>query len=455
MKALNKKLFRDIWRNKSQFVSIFIMTFLGILCFAGIHSYMDGMQASGDEYYENYNLQDLIISGENFDKDDLSEVKNISNIKDAERQLNITTTLDGYDDITLETIFLESNNISKFYIVEGEEFAKDKSGVWLDSYLAKSLKLNVGDEINISYKTYKLKEKILGLINSPDHVYSIKDDTAIFPTHTDFGYVYMSINEFPVEYTTFTSIIVDAQDTEKLQETKQELENKISSAIAVTTREDLLSYECYQDEINEGKTYSTVFTALFLFIAILSVVTTMYRFVRKQRTQIGTMKALGIKKRKIMAHYVSFGFWISLISAFAGLIVGEFTIGNFFMNMEMTYYEVPAYHTKIIPMVYILAAITVLVITIITYLSCRKVLKEKAADAIRVEVPKVKKSKFDLTTKGIFKGASISTKWNLRDIARNKGRAIMGAVRNHRMYNDFSLCIWYARHNEFLHRLGI
>lgn len=455
MKALNKKLFRDIWRNKSQFVSIFIMTFLGILCFAGIHSYMDGMQVSGDEYYENYNLQDLIISGENFDRDDLSEVKNISNIKDAERQLNITTTLDGYDDITLETIFLESNNISKFYIVEGEEFAKDKSGVWLDSYLAKSLKLNVGDEINISYKTYKLKEKILGLINSPDHVYSIKDDTAIFPTHTDFGYVYMSINEFPVEYTTFTSIIVDAQDTEKLQETKQELENKISSAIAVTTREDLLSYECYQDEINEGKTYSTVFTALFLFIAILSVVTTMYRFVRKQRTQIGTMKALGIKKRKIMAHYVSFGFWISLISAFAGLIVGEFTIGNFFMNMEMTYYEVPAYHTKIIPMVYILAAITVLVITIITYLSCRKVLKEKAADAIRVEVPKVKKSKFDLTTKGIFKGASISTKWNLRDIARNKGRAIMGAVRNHRMYNDFSLCIWYARHNEFLHRLGI
>ena len=156
-----------------------------------------------------------------------------------------------------------------------------------------------------------------------------------------------------------------------------------------------------------------------------------------------------------MVHYVSFGFWISLISAFAGLIVGEFTIGNFFMNMEMTYYEVPAYHTKIIPMVYILAAITVFVITIITDLSCRKVLKEKAADAIRVEVPKVKKSKFDLTTKGIFKGASISTKWNLRDIARNKGRAIMGAVRNHRMYNDFSLCIWYARHNEFLHRLGI
>ena len=93
MKALNKKLFRDIWRNKSQFVSIFIMTFLGILCFAGIHSYMDGMQVSGDEYYENYNLQDLIISGENFDRDDLSEVKNISNIKDAERQLNITTSL--------------------------------------------------------------------------------------------------------------------------------------------------------------------------------------------------------------------------------------------------------------------------------------------------------------------------------------------------------------------------
>ena len=46
------------------------------------------------------------------------------------------------------------------------------------------------------------------------------------------------------------------------------------------------SYEGYKREAEEGDTYSGVFSGLFVFIAILSVVTTMNRFVKKERTQI-------------------------------------------------------------------------------------------------------------------------------------------------------------------------
>ncbi|MBR1803202.1 MAG: FtsX-like permease family protein [Clostridia bacterium] len=429
MKTLNKKIWRDIWQNKSQFISIFIMTLLGILAFSGIHGYMDGMEYSAMNYYDQYNLQDLWLTGENFSEDDLKEIKKIDNVKDAERKLSINTTLDGYHDISLETNFIESNNISKFYVVEGEGFDINQKGVWLDSYLANYLKIKVGDEISFTYKTYTIKEKVLGLVDVPDHVYYIKDDTAIFPTHKDYGFVYLSINEFPIEnYHVFPYVMVDVDDTSILDETKLKIENNIKAAKAVTTREDNFSYKGYNSEIEEGDTYSGVFTFMFLFIAILAVVTTMYRFVRKQRTQIGTMKALGIKKRKIIIHYVSFGFWISLIASCFGIVIGLFTIGNFFLNMEMTYFVVPEYHIYVVPDVYVLAGLTVAIITIITYLSCRTVLREKAADAIRVEIPKVKQSKFDLTNKGIFKNASLSTKWNLRDIARNKGRTIMGAV---------------------------
>ena len=44
MKVLNKKLVRDIWWNKSQFITIFIMVFLAVFAFAGVHAYMDGMK---------------------------------------------------------------------------------------------------------------------------------------------------------------------------------------------------------------------------------------------------------------------------------------------------------------------------------------------------------------------------------------------------------------------------
>lgn len=429
MKKLNKKRLRDIRQNKMQFFNIFIMVFLGVFVFAGIHAYMDGMDKSADKYYKDNNFQDIWLSGENFSNEDLEKVKNTENVKDAERLLTINTELENKEDVTLETNFIETNNISKMYVVEGEEFSKDKKGVWFDSYLAKNLDLKVGDEITVTYQNMKITEKILGLVNTPDHVYFVKDDTEIFPTHKNYGFMYLSINELPEGMPQiFNQVIIDIDNTDKLQETKADLENSIKSAIAVTDREASTSYQGYNSEIEEGTTYSSVFTFLFLFIAVLSVTTTMNRFVKKQRTQIGTLKALGFKNRKIINHYVGYGFIVSLVASIVGLLVGRYALGTFFLNMEMSYFEIPVYNTVLIPVVYILAIAVVVLITLVTYLSCRSILKESAVEALRLEIPKVKNTKFDLTTKGIFKKASISTRWNLRDVGRNKGRSIMAIV---------------------------
>lgn len=429
MKKLSKKRLRDIRQNKMQFFNIFIMVFLGVFVFAGIHAYMDGMEKSADNYYKNNNFQDIWLSGENFSNEDLEKVKNTENVKDAERMLTINTELENKDDVTLDTNFIESNNISKMYVVDGEEFSKDKKGVWFDSYLAKNLDLKVGDEITFTYQNMKMTEKIVGLVNTPDHVYFVKDDTEIFPTHKNYGFIYLSINELPQGIPEiFNQIIVDVDNTDKTQETKADLENNIKSAIAVTDRESSVSYKGYNSEIEEGTTYSGVFTFLFLFIAVLSVTTTMNRFVKKQRTQIGTLKALGFKNRKIINHYVGYGFIISLVASVVGLLAGKYGLGTFFLNMEMSYFEVPVYNTVLIPVVYILAIAVVALITLVTYLSCRSILKESAVEALRIEIPKVKSTKFDLTTKGIFKKASISTRWNLRDVGRNKGRSLMAIV---------------------------
>lgn len=425
MSKLNKKVFRDIKVNKSQFINIFIMVFLGVFVFSGIHSYMDGMKYSADKYYEENNLQDLWVSGYNFSLEDLNNIKKLDNVKDAERVLTLRTDLENYEDVVIELNFIETNNVSKMYVNDGSFFDKNKSGIWLDSYLAKNLGLNVGDKITLKYNGIKLDEEIVGLINTPDHVYFVKDETAIFPTHKDFGFAYASINEFPYE-AMYNQIIVDVDDENNILDVKSDIENNIKSAVAVTDRNSSFSYKGYQSEIEEGTTYSSVFTLLFLLIAILSVITTMNRFVRKERTQIGTMKALGINKHKITWHYISYGFYVSLLASILGVILGGLIIGNAFLNMEMSYFEVPVYHIQIIPVVYILALITVLLITFITYLSCRKILKEPASQALRTESSVIKNYK--LSNFEGLKNTSISTKWNLRDVFRNIGRSLMAIV---------------------------
>ena len=115
MKGLNKKIARDIRKNKIQFFNIFIMIFLGVFVFAGIHAYMDGMKYSADDYYKNNNLEDIWVSGLSFSDEDFDNVKKIDNVHNVERQTIINTTVKEKEDVTLETIFIESNDISKMY----------------------------------------------------------------------------------------------------------------------------------------------------------------------------------------------------------------------------------------------------------------------------------------------------------------------------------------------------
>lgn len=161
-------------------------------------------------------------------------------------------------------------------------------------------------------------------------------------------------------------------------------------------------------------------------IAILSGMSTMNRFVRQQRVQIGTLKAFGFKNRKIYIHYIEFGFMTSLIAAILSFLVGYFTIGQFFIDMEASYFEMPNIHTVLLPEVIQTAVLVVALISLVTYLSSRKILKETTSEALRLEVPKVKKNSLDWSVK--FNKCKLSARWNIRDIARNKGRSIAACV---------------------------
>ena len=334
---LKKKMFRDIKSNLSQFITIFLMILIGILAFTGIEAYMDGMQKTSDRFYEENNLQDLNVSGI-FNSNDLDKIKEIDNISDAELKLSVTAS---GSDTTLLLNVIDTNNISKFYICEGEEF-KNEKGVWLDNFYAKKNNIHVGDNIEIKYDNITLEEEVKGLINVPDHIYDIKDESELYPNHKDFGFAYIASSELPKEYQNiYNTIMVTLKDSSKKDETKEDIENNIASVVAVTNIEDSLSYRTYQGEIDEGKTYVGVFSGLFIFIALLSVITTMTRVVKKQRVQIGTLKALGFSDKKIALHYVSYVLFISLLGSIFGIILGYFLIGNVFINMEMQFFEIP------------------------------------------------------------------------------------------------------------------
>ena len=451
---LRKKMIRDIKQNLSQFITIFLMVFIGVMAYSGIESYMNGMKQTADNFYKEYNLQDLNVMGL-LSKEDVDTIKQINNVKDAESKLTVSAALENYEDTVISMNFIEKNEISKFYIVEGKEFNENIKGIWVDNFFAKENNLKVGDTLKIKYDGYIFEEEIVGLINVTDHVYDVKDESQLYPDHKTFGFAYASINEIEgyikkqvmqemsiseiktfddympnfnyKDYIKYNYIMVDIDDKDKINEVKDSIDEKINN-VALINIEDTPSYAQYQGEIEEGETYIGVFSGLFLCIALLSVVTTMTRVVKKQRVQIGTLKAIGFKKNKIILHYISYSFWISLVASIAGLFAGRYFIGNVFIKLEMSFFQIPNGVPIIKGDSYIVALLVILCVSFVTYLATRKILHEKTAEILRNEIPKVKSHSLNITTAGIFKKMSFNTKWNIRDMFRNKTRTITGIV---------------------------
>ena len=454
-------MLRDILKNKSQFITILLMVMIGVMVYSGIEAYMDGMTYTADTFYSENNLQDINVLGQNFTKKDLDDVKKISNVSNAERKLELTMTDNDDEDKSYLVSIIESNDISKFYVKEGDKFDKNKSGVWLDYFYAKENNIKIGDKISFKYDGYVFKEKVLGIIYVPDHVYDVKDASQLMPNHKTYGFVYMSVNETKefikyqakekirketnsevsdeffnklnpnfnyLDYIPFNYIMVDVNNKDNNNQVKDDIEKNISNTIATVSIEDTSSYAMYQGEIDEGKAYVGIFSGLFLFIALLSVITTMTRVVKNQKLQIGTLKALGFSKLKITIHYVGYGFWVSLVGAALGIILGKYFLGSVFLNLEMSFFEVPNGKVFINPKTYLVALLVIIVISIITFMTSYKELKKKPADSLKNELPKIKNGSLNLTTKGIFKKLNFASKWNLRDIFRNKFRTITGII---------------------------
>ena len=333
---------------------------------------------------------------------------------------------------------------------------KVKSGAWLDEFYAKENNLKVGDSIKFKYDTLELEEEIAGIINVPDHLYDVKDASELLPNRQKYGFVYVSANEIPEKYIKemvmkkagitdenifelafpnfeyekyipYNYLMVDVKENVDVNKVKDEIE-PLDSCLAIIDIEDTPSYSMYQGEIDEGKGYVGIFSGLFIFIAMLSVVTTMTRVIKRQRVQIGVLKALGFSNFKISLHYIGYGFFVSFVASICGMLLGRYFLGEVFINMEMKYFEVPNGKAILNLGCYAVAVLTVVLTSLITYFTCRKELKRSPAETLRLELPKVKKGSLNITTKGIFKKMSFASKWNFRDVVRNKIRTFTAIV---------------------------
>ena len=419
--SLSKKMLRDIKINKTQFISIFLMAFLGIFAFCGVCSEYYGLEQTSSDFYTDTNLADGWIYNTTITDDAIDEINNFTT--NSEKQLVVQSVANFSNDPDITLHFVEDNEISKFYVSQGQEFnLSDESGVWLDKRFADAQNLSVGDNISFKFNGIEIEKEIKGIGYSPEYVYEASP-TSIIPDFKDMGFAYMSYKAFPSDIK-YNVLLV------KFNQSPDDFKNSLDDSVeylSFTKQSEHVSVSQFNEEMAQHKMIGDVFPIVFILVTFLTLLTTMTRIISHQRTQIGVLKAVGYKNRTIILHFMSYGFWLVLAGAILGLILGPMIIPNLFYP-TMTYrYSLPEWNPGFDNSFIVAAVIMVVSSLAVSYFAARNISKENPANAMRPKAPNVSSSGF-LENSSLWNKLNFNLRWNYRDAKRNKFRALMAIV---------------------------
>lgn len=423
---LLKKLFRTAWKYKAQFLSMIIMIAIGTGVFVGFHMEWYSLEKNTNSFFEDTDYADFRIYNETgFTSDDIAAISSIDGIDASSRILSVNVDVKDSED-TLSLFALEDYTVSKMLILEGIEFDKNCDGFWLSDKYAAANGYRLGDTLTLTYRGIQIEGKIVGLVKSSEYTVCVADSNQLMPDYNNFGFVYASpdkiFKELGMEY--YPQINIKSGMSKKaLEDALNDLSVKTT---LVLSKELHMSYAGPQSEIEEGKTMGSILPVLFLAIAILTMVTTMHRIAANEKTQIGTLKALGFRDLKILMHYSSYGLVLGIIGSGLGILLG---IGIVWLiispsGMMSTYLDMPSWKLYIPGFCTLILILTVLFLTLIAFMSVRKMLKGTAADALRPYTPRAVKS-MKIENTRFWQMLSFGTKWNMRDLIRHKARSSM------------------------------
>ena len=432
---LIRKLFRTLWRYKAQFISMVLMIAMGVGVFLGFNIEWYSLEKNTTEIYEATGFADYRIYAEKaFSEKDLEAVKAIDGVEDATRYLSVNTAVKDSED-TLSLTVVENPEVSGMLVTAGEEYdPESKDGIWLSDSYAAANGVGIGDSLAMTYKTITVKGTVKGLVKSSEYLICLPDETQMMPDYTSHGYAFISPKALnaaiPAMYRKMVGNSLYMQINVKSSLEKADFVEKADEALGrtllVLSKDETISWSEAQGEVDEGKTMGSILPVLFLAIAILTMVTTMHRITASEKTQIGTLKALGFRDSRILRHYTCYALMIGIIGSVLGIGIG-YALGWFILNPDSamaTYLDMLSWTLHAPAFCWIVIALINVFLTLIGYLSVRKMLQGTAADALRPYTPRRMKHLALEETKR-FKKLGFGTKWNLRDLLRHRSRSWM------------------------------
>jgi putative ABC transport system permease protein len=331
---LNKKIKRTMLESKSQYFGSLTLIILSCLLFTMFSLVSVNLTGIFTSFVKDYKQEDA-----NF-----MTSQKIGNMASLEVKFNMsmeeTKTVDYQiaGDKVLR-IFSESSKVNEPAIIDGK--ALKDGGILIDPAYAKANKLNIGNSLKIYGKTFTIS----GFMSLPNYIYPLKSESDILNDPNSFGIAVISKNDFNSlnKGNTVYSIRFNGDRSnvdQKISELKDYLKSENAVVLSWTNVTDNTRVTYFTAKLaGIDKMSSSMPIAILILTCILTGIV-MYRMLKQESVIIGTLYAVGYRKREIMKHYMIYPLFVALAGGIIGTALGVLSIRPM-MDYYVTFFNIP------------------------------------------------------------------------------------------------------------------
>jgi putative ABC transport system permease protein len=400
VKALDKKLWRELWGMRMQALAIAMVIVGGVGIFIMSLSTLDSLYQTRENYYRDHHFAHIFATLKRAPLALARRIEAIPGVDKVETRVVAYVNIDvaGFDDpVSGHLLSLPDNSrglLNQIYLRNGRLFEPGRDNeVVLSEEFAQAHGLHPGDTLHATINGRRKALTISGIALSPEYIYQIAPG-AMFPDYQRYGVMWMARKPLASAYDmdgAFNNVSLTLSRDGNEQEVIDRLDDilKPYGGIGAYGREDQLSHRFLSEELKQQQTIATIFPIIFFGVAAFLLNVVVSRLISLQREQIAGLKAFGYSNLDVGLHYTKL---VLLIVAF-GILLGTLAgiqMGRAMSNIYMLFYSLPFIDYVLKPQVILAAAAISMSVAILgTLHAVRNAARLPPAQAMRPEPPAV------------------------------------------------------------------
>jgi putative ABC transport system permease protein len=343
MRALDRKVVRDLWHLRGQVIAIGMVVAAGIAALIMSLSTLEALDETTAAYYERYRFGDVFAWVKRAPRSVEQRIADIPGVRTVQVRVSRFATLDieGFAEPVMgQFVSVPSGRqpvLNQLALQSGRlPAAAANDEVVLNAPFAEAHGVAVGDTVGAIINGNRRELRVVGTALSPEFVYALGPG-ALMADDKRFGILWMEHDTLAAAYDlkgAFNSVSLDLDRSANTALVLQQLDRLLEryGGVGAIGRADQLSNWFVMNEMEQLRTLSVILPTIFIVVSAFLTNMVLGRLVATERGQIGLMKAFGYTGAEVGLHYAKFVIGIVIVGSVIGIAAGTW-LGR--INTEM------------------------------------------------------------------------------------------------------------------------